>query len=350
MGLGAYPLVSLADARARASDARRLLLDKLDPISVREEKHTQAKLEVAKRVTFAECAARYIAAHEKEWRNAKHRQQWENTLKRYAYPIIGTLPVAAVDTALVQKVLTPIWNDKPETAKRLRGRIEAVLDYATVAEYRTGPNPARWRGHLSHMLARPSAIRAVTHHAALPYSQLPNFIGILRRQEGNSARALELLILTATRTGEALGARWSEIDLHEKLWTIPAARMKSGKEHRVPLSPQALEVLDAVKPPAPQSDAFVFPGVKPQKPLSNMAFLMLLRRMGRTDLTVHGFRSTFRDWCAERTTFPSEVAEMALAHSIGNIVEAAYRRGDLFEKRRRLTTTSKMTLTTPMKF
>jgi len=191
MGLGPYPLIGLADARARATDARRLLVDKLDPIDEREEKNTQAKLEAAKRITFAECGARYIAAHQMEWRNAKHRAQWESTLRTYAYPIIGTLPVAAIDTALVQKVLTPIWNAKPETAKRLRGRIEAVLDYATVAEYRAGPNPARWRGHLSHMLAKPTAIRPVAHHTALPYAQLPDFMAELREQDAIGARALE---------------------------------------------------------------------------------------------------------------------------------------------------------------
>jgi integrase len=336
MGLGAYPLISLADARARATDARRLLVDKLDPLAVREKNRTQGKLEAAKRVTFAECAARYVAAHEKGWRNAKHRQQWESTLKTYAYPVIGSLPVAAVDTALVQKVLTPIWNEKPETAKRLRGRIEAILDYATVAEYRTGPNPARWRGHLSHLLAKPNAIRPVTHHAALPYAQLADFMVALRRQEGIGARALELLILTVCRTSEVLGARWSEVNLADKLWTIPAERMKAGKEHIVPLSPPAVEILQALKPGAHDPDDYVFPGRQRKKPLSNMTFLMTTRRMGRADLTVHGFRSTFRDWAGDRTNFDRQTIELALAHGTSDKTEAAYRRSTALDKRTQL--------------
>ena len=338
MGLGPYPLIGLADARARATDARRLLVDKLDPITAREEKHTQGKLQAAKRVTFAECGIRYIAAHERQWRNAKHRAQWESTLRTYAYPVIGTLPVAAVDTALVQKVLTPIWNDKPETAKRLRGRIEAVLDYATVAEYRTGPNPARWRGHLSHMLAKPTAIRPVEHHAALPYAELAVFIAELRKQDSIGARALEFSILTVGRTSEVLGARWSEINLGNKLWTIPGGRMKAGKEHVVPLSPRAVEILEVLKSDKHSVEGYVFPGRQHKRPLSNMAFLMLLRRIGRDDLTAHGFRSTFRDWAGDRTSFDTQTIEFALAHGISDKTEAAYRRGTAIEKRRQLMT------------
>jgi integrase len=336
MGIGAYPLISLADARARAADARRLLVDKLDPIAARKQKQTAAKLEAAKRVTFAECAARYIAAHEKEWRNAKHRQQWESTLKTYVYPIIGTLPVVAIDTALVKRVLDPIWNEKPETAKRLRGRVEAILDYATVAEYRVGPNPARWRGHLSHMFAKPSMIRPVQHHAALPYTHIPDFMAELRKQEPMAARALEFLILTATRTGEVLGARWSEIRLTDKLWTIPAGRMKGGKEHVVPLSSRAVEILIALKAEGYDTSGYLFPGRNEKKPLSNMAFLMLMRRMGRHDLTAHGFRSTFRDWVGDRSAFDTQTIEFALAHGIGDKTQAAYRRGTALEKRRQL--------------
>ncbi len=336
MGLGAYPLVALTDARARAADQRRLLLDKIDPIETREDKHTQAKLEAAKRVTFAECGARYIAAHQKEWRNAKHKAQWESTLKSYAYSVIGPLPVAAIDTALVQKVLTPIWNEKPETAKRLRGRIEAILDYATVAEYRTGPNPARWKGHLSHMFARPSSIRPVEHHAALPYADQPDFMTSLRAQEGIAARALEFAILTVARTGEVLGARWPEINLRDKLWTIPAERMKAKKEHVVPLSPRAVEILEALKAETPDVEGYVFPGRQSKKPLSNMAFLMLMRRMGHDDLTAHGFRSTFRDWAGDRTSFDTQTIEHALAHGISDKTEAAYRRGTAIEKRGQL--------------
>jgi integrase len=336
MGIGQYPTVTLSDARQRATDARRLLIDDVDPINHRREQRSLARLEHAKRMTFAQCAAQYIASHKAAWRNSKHRAQWESTLATYAYPVIGTLPIAAIDTPLVMKVLQPIWTTKPETASRLRGRIEAILNWATASEFRTGPNPARWRGHLDNLLPAKSKIARVTHHAALPYTELPDFMAALRDQDGNAARALEFLILTAARTGEVIGARWSEINLSEKLWTIPAERMKASKEHRVPLSPRAIEILEAIMPADANPEGFAFPGSKTGKPLSNMAFLMLLRRMGRTDLTAHGFRSTFRDWCAERTSFPSEVVEMALAHTIGNKVEAAYRRGDLFEKRRQL--------------
>ena len=331
MGIGQYPTVTLGDARARATDARRLLIDDVDPIENRRQQRAQTKLELARRMTFAQCAAQYITSHKTAWRNSKHRAQWDATLKTYAYPLIGSLPVAAVDTSLVMKVLQPIWNAKPETASRLRGRIEAILNWATVSEFRTGLNPARWRGHLDNLLPARSKIAKVEHHAALPYADVPAFMAKLRQQEGMAARALEFLILTAARTGEVIGARWSEINLRTKLWTIPAERMKAGKEHRVPLSPRAVEILEAIRPGPSEADGFVFPGNKAKKPLSNMAFLMLLRRMERDDMTAHGLRSSFRDWCAERTNFPSEVAEMALAHAVGSKVEAAYRRGDLYE-------------------
>jgi integrase len=338
MGLGQYPTVGLADARNRATDARRLLIDDIDPIENRRQQRTQTRLELARRMTFAQCAVEYITSHKMAWRNSKHRAQWDATLKTYAHPLIGSLPVAAVDTSLVMKVLQPIWNAKPETASRLRGRIEAILNWATASEFRTGPNPARWRGHLDNLLPARSKIARVEHHAALPYADVPGFMVKLRQQEGLAARALEFLILTATRTGEVIGARWSEINLRDKLWTIPAERMKAGKEHRVPLSPRAVKILEAIRPGPHEPDAFVFSGNKAKKPLSNMAFLMLLRRMERKGLTAHGFRSTFRDWCAERTNFPNEVCEMALAHTVGSKVEAAYRRGDLLDKRRRLMT------------
>jgi integrase len=233
-------------------------------------------------------------------------------------------------------VLQPIWSAKPETASRLRGRIEAILNWATVSELRTGPNPARWRGHLDNLLPARSKISRVEHHAALPYADIPAFMVKLRQQDGMAARALEFLVLTAARTGEVIGARWSEINLEDKLWTIPAERMKAGKEHRVPLCPRAVEILQAIRPRSPPAEGFVFLGNRAKKPLSNMAFLMLLRRMECNDMTAHGLRSSFRDWCAERTNFPSEVAEMALAHAVGNKVEAAYRRGDLYQKRQQL--------------
>ena len=334
MGIGQYPTVTLGDARARATDARRLLSGDVDPIENRRQQRAQTKLQFVRQTTFAQCAALYITSHKTAWRNSKHSAQWDATLKTYAYPLIGSLPVATIDTSLIMKVLQPIWNAKPETASRLRGRIEAILNWATVSEFRTGLNPARWRGHLDNLLPARNKIAKVEHHAALPYADVPAFMIKLRQQEGVAARALEFLILTAARTGEVVGAQWPEINLREKLWTIPAERMKAGKEHRVPLSPRAVEILEAARPS--EAYGYVFPGNKAKKPLSNMAFLMLLRRMERTDMTAHGLRSSFRDWCAERTNFPSEVAEMALAHSVGNKVEAAYRRGDLYGKRQKL--------------
>lgn len=285
-------------------------------------------------MTFDACAAAYIGAHETGWRNAKHRDQWRNTLSTYANPVFGSRPVQAIDVGLVMKALEPIWQTKPETASRLRGRIEAVLDWATVRGYRQGDNPARWRGHLDKLLPARNKIRSVEHHAALPYDETAEFLAMLRSQEGIGARALEFLILTAARTGEVIGAQRDEIDLDEKVWIVPAARMKAGREHRVPLSPAAVAVLERMKESC-EGD-FVFPGGRRNKPLSNMALLAVLRRMGRGDLTAHGFRSTFRDWAAERTNFPREVAEAALAHTVGDKVEAAYRRGDLFDKRRQL--------------
>jgi integrase len=297
----------------------------------------QGRLDAAKAVNFKECAARYIASHRAGWRNPKHAAQWEATLATYAEPVIGGLSVQAVDTALVLKVLEPIWTVKPETAGRVRGRIESILDWAKVRGYRAGENPARWRGHLDKLLLPHSKVRRVEHHAALPYAELPGFLVSLREQEGIAARALEFAILTAARTGEVLSARdGGEIDLLDKTWTLPATRMKAGKEHRVPLSARALAILKEMQAHRHPDDAFVFPGAKPGRPLSNMAFLMLLRRMGRSNVTVHGFRSSFRDWAAERTNFPAEVAEMALAHTVSDKTVAAYNRSDLFDRRRRL--------------
>lgn len=289
-------------------------------------------------------ADEFIGRNEAAWRNAKHRQQWRNTLATYVYPTLGDLPVAAVDTGLIVQLLDPIWTDKPETASRVRGRIEAVLDAATVRGFRQGPNPAQWKGNLAHVLPARARVRKVAHHAALPFDDMPSFLAALRDRKGMAARALEFAALTAARTGEVLGARWGEIDLTAKVWTVPADRMKAGREHRVPLSDAALDVLEVVRPLAlmkndvPDPTAPVFPGPRRALPMSNMTMLMLLRRMGRDDLTAHGFRSTFSDWAAERTAYPREVVEMALAHAIENRVEAAYRRGDLFEKRRRLMT------------
>jgi integrase len=338
MGLGPLALYSLADARARAQDARRKRHEGIDPIEARRAKRAQQRLDAAKAITFKQCAESYIASHRAGWRNAKHRYQWPATLGAYVYPAIGALPVQAVDTALVHKVLEPIWTAKPETASRVRQRIENILGFAKVCGYRDGENPARWRGHLDNLLPARSKVRDVKHLAALPYVELPTFLVNLRTREATAARALEFLVLTAARTGEVIGARWNEIDMLDKIWTVPAGRMKAHREHRVPLSPRAVAILKEMLAARNGDDgnAYVFPGPKPGKPLSNMAFLMLLRRMGLDYLTVHGFRATFKTWASERTSFQNEIAEAALAHIIGDKVEQAYRRGDLFDKRRRL--------------
>jgi integrase len=334
MGLGSLDTIGLADARERARKAREQRLDGLDPIELRKTARLSARLDTAKADTFKDCAKRYIGAHQPSWRNPKHAAQWGSTLESYVYPVFGDLAVQAVDVGLVLKAIEPIWTKKPETASRVRGRIESILDWATARGYRQGENPARWRGHLENLLPASSKVRRVEHHAALPYPEIGAFIAELQQQEGISARALEFAILTAARTGEVIGARWDEINIAERLWTIPADRMKAGKEHRVPLSDAVLAIVEKMAE-SRQGD-FVFPGGNVGRPLSNMAFLMLLRRMGRDDLTAHGFRSSFRDWAAERTNFPAEVAEMALAHAVSDKVEAAYRRGDLFQKRRQL--------------
>jgi integrase len=343
MGLGPYPDVTVAKAREKAVAHRAQSREGADPIAAKRAERQAQRLTEAKGRTFREIAEEYIGRNEAGWRNAKHRQQWRNTLATYVYPVIGDLPVAAVDAGLVVQLLDPIWATKPETASRVRGRIEAILDAATVRGYRQGPNPAQWKGNLAHILPARAKVRRVAHHAALPFDELPEFLAALRKRPGMAARALEFAILTAARTGEALGATWGEINTEAKVWTVPAARMKAGREHRVPLSAAALDVLDRVRPLALMTDgkpdpaAPVFPGPRRALPMSNMVLLMLLRRMGREDLTAHGFRSSFSDWAAERTAYPREVVEMALAHAIGNKVEAAYRRGDLFEKRRQLT-------------
>jgi len=327
MGLGSLYTISLADARERARECRKLRLEGVDPIEERRGRRLAERLEEAKAITFAECASAYIGAHRTGWKNGKHAAQWPSTLATYVYPVFGDHPVHAIDTTLVMKVIEPIWTEKPETASRIRGRIEAVLDWATARGYRAGENPARWKGHLQNLLPKRSKVRQVKHHAALPYAELPGFMGELRRQKGLAARALEFAILNAARTGEVIGASWGEIDFAARLWTIPGKRMKAGREHRVPLSDPAMGILRSVHQARTSDRVFS---------VSNMAMLMLLRRMGHRDLTAHGFRSTFSDWCAEQTNTPSEVREMALAHVVGDKVEAAYRRGDLFQKRRQL--------------
>ena len=331
MGLGGVTTFSLAEARERARAARQLLADGLDPIEARREDALQRRMADASVISFDKAAERYIDAHAPGWRNDKHRQQWENTLRAYASPVIGDLPVSRVDTAHVLRVLQPIWTSKAETASRLRGRIESVLDWARVQGYREGENPARWKGHLDMTLPARAKVAKVEHHAALPWREVGAFISELRGMPGTSASALEFIILTACRTSEAINAEWREFDLNAKVWTIPAERMKAGKEHVVPLSDGALRILSAMRDLS--ESAFVFAGRK-GAPLSNMAGLQLLKRMGRADLTVHGFRSTFRDWAGESTAHPREVIEHALAHQLKDRAEAAYQRGSLFEKRR----------------
>lgn len=329
MGLGGFPDVTLATAREKAREARAKIEQGIDPILERERALSLLKAEQAKSMTFEAACRALIDAKSDEWRNAKHRAQWSSSLETYAYPVIGKLQVGDVGQAHVLSVLQPIWKDKTETANRLRGRIEQVLDWAKVRGFREGENPARWRGHLDKLLPAPAKIARVVHHKALPIDAMPGFMAALRQRKGIAPRALEFLVLTAARSGEVRGATWQEIDMDAAVWTVPAERMKAGKEHRVPLSPQALALLAGL--PRVHGIELVFPAPRGGL-LSDMALTALMRRM-ELDAVPHGMRSTFRDWAAERTNYPREVAEMALAHTIGSAVEAAYRRGDLFTKR-----------------
>jgi integrase len=331
MGLGAYPDVTLAMARDKAREAREQIGKGLDPIDQRLAAQSALRAAIAKTHTFRECAQAYMAAHESAWKNAKHVQQWRNTLENYAYPIMGNLLVRDVEKEHVLAVLRPIWTEKNKTASRLRGRIELVLSYAMQAGYRPeGLNPARWKGGLDKLLAAPSKINRQEHFRALPVGDAGTFMHRLGTVQGISARALEFAILTAARSGEVRGAPWAEIDMAAKVWTVPAARMKAGKEHRVPLSESAIALLTKL-PKLGETD-LVFPAPRGGM-LSDMSLTAVMRRM-KVDAVPHGFRSTFRDWASERTNYSHDAAEMALAHTIGNGVEAAYRRGDLFEKRR----------------
>ena len=332
MGLGPLHSVGLPEARDKAAAQRTALLNGLDPIEAREQESHRKAVEAAKAVTFSQCAASYIEAHRPRWRNEKHCYQWQQTIKSYCEPVIGSLPVQNVDTGSVLKVLEPIWVSKAETANRLRGRIESVLDWAKVRGYRSGENPARWKGHLNQLLPTLSRKDRVTHYRALPFSDVAGLILKLRALPSAAARCLEFTILTAARTNEAIKARPEEFDLPNATWTIPSSRMKAKREHRVPLSPRAVEI---VRGYLNLKNEYLFPGAHSGKAISNMTMLHMLQRMG-LDVTVHGFRSSFRDWASERTGFPHEVCEMALAHTISNAAEAAYRRGDLFEKRRKL--------------
>jgi len=335
MGLGSFNTISLSNARQSALDARKSIAEGHDPIETRNAAKVAQRLTAANLVTFAECARGYIAGHEADWKNRVHRRQWTSTLEQYVFPKLGNLPVDNVNTGLMLQVLEPIWTLKPETANRVRGRIEAVLNWATARGHRQGDNPARWRGHLENLLPSKPNSRTRCHHAALPYDSLSTFMAKLRANGNISALSLEFTILTAARTGETIGATWGEINLRDRVWTIPGQRMKGGSAHRVPLAPATVRLLEALPFSRGVTDP-LFPSRRTATHLSNMAMLELLNEIWPEKITVHGFRSTFRDWAAERTNFPNHVIEMALAHSISNAVEAAYRRGDLFEKRRRL--------------
>lgn len=334
MGLGPLTDVSLSDARVSAKHCRAMLREGLDPIQERRRKRAEIQLESARIITFKECCEAYITAHRPSWTNEKHAQQWETTLKTYAYPVLGSLQVGVVELPHVLNVLEPIWNQKRETARRLRARIERVLAWAETRGYREGSNPAAW-AVLKHLLAAENRAKPTNHLAALPYHQIHELIAKLHNTHGVAPLALEFTILTACRTNEALQATWTEFDIERQEWTIPAQRMKSGHSHRIPLAKRTLEILEHLRG---FGSTCVFPGRHRdgKRPLSNMAMLSVLKRIGYDNYTVHGFRSTFRDWAAEQTSFPHEVAEMALAHTIKNKAEAAYRRGDLFERRRRL--------------
>lgn len=337
MGLGPFDTLTLALARESATVQRRFLLEGIDPIEARNASRLESKAATTKQVTFEQAATQCIAAKRHEWTNDKHTNQWINTLKTYAYPIFGKLPLAHLDTALVMQVLEPIWITKAETASRVRQRIETVWDWGKARGYVHGENPARLRGHLDKLLPNTSKVKRVRHHPALPYQDINAFVGLLRKEQGVTPLALEFLILTATRTSDVTGARWGEFDLAGKVWTVPADRMKAKREHRVPLSTRTLEILVRLRQGTePAADSFVFPGWKAATSLSNGAMLALHKKLGRTDITPHGFRSTFSDWASETTAFPNETVEQALAHVIKNQVEAAYRRGDRLEKRRAL--------------
>src|SRR5262249_4717559 len=331
MGIGPCHTFTLAEARERATEQRKLRLSGIDPIAHKRAQQGAAAAENARAMTFRQCATGFMRDNEKKWTHPKHRQAWETTLTKYVYPKLGELPVGLIDTPLVLEVIKPLWARIPETASRVRGRIESVLGWATVHGYRSGDNPARWEKHLDQALPARAEVAKKEHHAALPYTQVAAFMGKLRQDSSVMARCLEFITLTACRLGEAAGATWKEIDFEARTWTIPAERMKAAREHKVPLSAAAIALLKDVA--GIRDSDCVFPGYKHGRPLGHNGLWTVAKRAGGADITVHGLRSTFRDWAAERTNFPREVAEMALAHAIPNAVEAAYRRGDLFQKR-----------------
>jgi integrase len=333
VGIGGYPTVTLAQAKEKARQLRENVIRGIDPVEQRKAVASKLKAEQAAAITFKKAVVGYLETHGDVWKNAKHRAQWQSTLETYAYPFIADILVRDVCVEHVLSVLTPIWKVKNETASRVRGRIESVLDWSAARNYRSGDNPARWKGLLDKLLPAPNKVKVVEHHKAMPIDQAPGFINRLRMQEGMAALALEFAILCASRSGEVRGAQWSEIDMHSCLWTIPKERMKAGKEHRVPLSPQAMEILESL-PNRSEGPSIVFPAPR-GGPLSDMALTAVMRRM-EEEAVPHGFRSTFRDWVSERTNYPRELAEQALAHVLESKVEAAYRRGDALEKRRKM--------------
>lgn len=356
IGLGSYPDVTLAEAREKAREYRKQVSMGVDPVAVRKAARAKTLVEAEGLKTFEQCAPLYIAANRVGWKNAKHVQQWENTLATYIYPILGKVPVADINTGMVLNALlqevevrdkkVPFWYAKAETASRVRGRVEVILDWAAFRGFRKGENPARWKGHLEHELPSRNKVQKVKNQPALPYTQLGSFLAELRKREGVSARALEFVILTATRSSEVFGVTWDEIDLQAKLWTIPKERMKAEREHRVPLSDEALSLLKELPRFVGNRLVFVAPG---GGMLSDMSLTSLIRRMNVSELeagrqgfmdpkqsrvvTTHGFRSTFRDWAGETTSYPREVCEHALAHKLADETEAAYQRGDLLVKR-----------------
>jgi integrase len=332
MGLGPFPDISLAEARDLAQECRRQKLKGIDPLDARNAARDAKRAEAAKKIKFKDCAQKYFDANRAGWRNPKHAVQWMASLETYAYPVIGDLPVGEIDTGHITKILEPIWATKTQTASRVRGRIESVLSYATTHGWRQGPNPATWRGHLANVLPKPSRVAKVEHHPALPWKEIGGFVAELRRQGGMAADALELAILCASRAGEVVGAKPEEFDLNERVWIVPPGRTKAHREHRVPLSEPALAI---VRRWAAACGDHLFPGNRKGTHLNTRAFFELLRALGRADLTTHGFRSTFRDWSAE-TGRPADIAEAALAHTLGDKTVAAYQRGDLLERRRKL--------------
>jgi integrase len=332
-GLGPYPEVSLADARVKAFEWRKLLVAGIDPLEQRNVERASDRVAASKTITFDDCVDGYVAAHEAAW-GSKHGKQFQATLTAYASPVFGRLPISAIDTGMVIRALEPLWASKPTTASRLRGRIENVLDWAKVRGYRRDENPARWKGHLDHLLPSKGKVRGIEHHPAMPYNEVGAFTTRLRDLPNINARALEFLILTGARSGEVIGATWPEVDIGAKVWTVPASRMKAKREHRVPLTAAAIAVLKQME--AIRQSDFIFSGIGGGRLGINSLSELLAGMVDRGVASVHGFRSTFRDWAAERTSFPREIAELALAHSVGSDVEQAYRRTDLFDKRRRL--------------